>query len=105
MEAERDEPQRDNAEQPAPVRLGQEEQERTAETLRLGRCVMKSCLDQKPPDDQEGDTSGRHSESAQRNRDVTFGSAHFACLQIPREARSIGLNELPDPDSHGDDSQ
>src|ERR1700692_2681339 len=67
VEAERDEPQRDNAEEPAPVRLAQEEQDRPAETLCLARSVMQACLDQKPTDDQESHASGGHPEPAQPN--------------------------------------
>src|ERR1700682_6722901 len=104
METERNKTKGDDAEQPSPVGLGQEEQERPAEALNLAGGVVKSGLNQKPTNHQEGDATSSHSETPESDRYVLFGLGHLRGLQVSLEGSSVGFDELPYADQDCDDA-
>src|SRR5450759_171805 len=105
VEAERHKSQRDDSDEQMAVWLAQEEQESSAEAGGLARVMMNSSLDQEKSDDQERDATGGHPEAAEPDRDVSFGLAHLARLQVVLEGGPVGLDELADADSDRDDAQ
>jgi hypothetical protein len=72
VEAQGDEPERDDAQHNAPERLAKQEKERAPKALDLARVVVHTGLDEEPTDDQKDDAAGEHPEAAEFDRYVPF---------------------------------
>src|SRR5258706_765739 len=100
MQSERDESNRDRAEQQPSIRLGEQEEERAAVAVNLTGVLVQPALQHEPADQREDHAAGGIAQAAELVDDLNLALGHLLALEVVPERGPVSLDELTD--AHGD---